>query len=199
MSSDHSRNGARQPQRFDPAKAHVLDDPERDTWLPTYRIFQLLDVPPEAEVMDYGAGSGVVAIALARSRPDVFVYAIDEQAEMLAIMQAKLDERLTENVLPMRPDEAPPLHGRIDRLLAVNVLHEMGDVPVASLAPYLSADGTALFIDWNAAVERPVGPPSDHVYSAEEAAAKLRTAGFDPVAVGAFPYHFAFRCTITRS
>ncbi len=173
----------------------MLDDPERDSWLPAYRVFELLEVPPDAEVMDYGAGTGVLAIALARLRPDVFVYAVDEQAEMLAMMQTKLDERLTENVLPMTPAEAPPLHGRIDRLLAVNVLHELGDAALASLRPYLAPGGGALFIDWNASVERPVGPRADHVYSPEEAAAKLSAAGFEPVAVGAFPYHYAYRCT----
>ena len=115
---------------------------------------------------------------------------------MLAMMQVKLDERLTENVLPMQPGEAPPLHGRIDRLLAVNVLHELGDAPLADLAAYLAPGGTALFIDWDAAIERPVGPSGDHVYSAKEAAEKLRAAGFEAASVGAFPYHYAYRCRV---
>jgi hypothetical protein len=40
---DEDRNGARQAERFDPARAALLDDPSRFWYLPPDEIFNIVD------------------------------------------------------------------------------------------------------------------------------------------------------------
>lgn len=193
---DHARDGAKQPNRFDPARAARLDDPARFAYLPSARVFELLAVPPGASVCDFGTGTGTYAIELARSRLDVRVLALDEQPEMLDMLRAKPAAQALANLHPMLPDQLANERGQIQRVLAVNVLHELGDDALAELAALLAPDGFALMIDWNAATDRPTGPPAEHVYTPDAATERLRAAGFAVRAHASFPYHYAL--TVTR-
>ena len=64
---DHSRHGAKQPERFDPAKAAKLDDPARFEYLPPAYITEALAAPQGACVIDFGTGTGTYAIELAQT------------------------------------------------------------------------------------------------------------------------------------
>ncbi|MBV8150045.1 MAG: methyltransferase domain-containing protein [Candidatus Eremiobacteraeota bacterium] len=185
------RHGARQPARFDPAKAARLDDPERFSYLPPDEVLAFLDPPRDGSVVDFGTGTGTYAIEVARRRPDLRILALDEQPEMLALLRAKLDAAPVANVEPAGSDAVPAWLGRADRVLAINVLHEVGDAALAELAALLAAGGRAAFFDWNADVERPVGPPRDHVYDPSEARARLEAHGFRVLSERLFPYHYA--------
>jgi len=46
---------ARDPKKFDPARAHLLDAPERERYLPTAALVDLLELGGEETVVDYGA------------------------------------------------------------------------------------------------------------------------------------------------
>jgi len=59
------RHGARQPERFDPARAALLDDPARFEYLPPDEVFTMLAAPTGGRVVDFGAGTGAYAIELA--------------------------------------------------------------------------------------------------------------------------------------
>ena len=80
------RHGARQPERFDPARAALLDDPSRFGYLPPDEIFAMLAAPSGSRVVDFGTGIGTYAIELARARPDLEVIALDEQQQMLDLL-----------------------------------------------------------------------------------------------------------------
>lgn len=190
MKPHGSRSGARQPRRFDPSRAAKLDDPQRFTYLPPGAVLELLDVPPGGCVVDYGAGTGTYAIAIARLRPDLRIVALDEQPEMLALLRAKLEREPAPNVEPVS-NARHPFGDRADRVLAVNVLHELGDPALLDIRGLLDDDGYALFIDWNAEADRPVGPPRDHVYTPAEARSRLQQSGFRIVGKRSFPYHYA--------
>jgi 2-polyprenyl-3-methyl-5-hydroxy-6-metoxy-1,4-benzoquinol methylase len=181
-----------EPYKFDPARASRLDNPERLKWLPPAEIGTLLDIPLNATVVDFGTGTGAIVIPIARSRLDSTFYALDEQASMLEIVHEKLDAELLSNVVPIDPEHVKALAGTVDRVMAVNVLHELTDEEVRGLRALLRADGYALVIDWNAKVERPAGPPAEKCYTPEEAAKRLGTLGFSTRAVGDFTYHHAF-------
>jgi len=84
------RAGSRQPRPFDPARAGQLDDPARLAYLPPLDLLRLLDPPAGTAVLDFGAGTGTYAIALARLRPDLRIIAMDEQPQMLAHLKRKL-------------------------------------------------------------------------------------------------------------
>jgi hypothetical protein len=56
----------------------------------------------------------------------------------------------------------------------------------------LKPSGTVLVVDWNAGVERPVGPPRDHVYTAAEARERMEGMGLRIDGERMFKYHYSF-------
>jgi SAM-dependent methyltransferase len=189
--SDSDRHGAKQPGRFDVARAARLDDPERFGYLPPAEVLELLGAPQDACVVDFGTGTGTYAIAIAKLRPDLQIFALDEQAGMLELLRNKLAVAPLPKIEPVGAEALPALRGRADRVLAVNVLHELGDVALRGLGELLGPDGRALFVDWNAEVERPVGPPRDHVYTMNDARSRLEESNFLVTEERRFPYHYA--------
>ncbi len=185
----HERHGAKQPERFDPARAQVLDDPSRFIYLPAELVLDLLDAPENARIVDFGTGTGAYAVALAQRRPDLEIVALDEQPQMLDLLRAKLNARPQPSV--ELADDPRPLEGTADRVLALNVLHELGDEALAELSKLVKPGGYALFIDWNADADRPVGPPNDHVYTLDEAEARVRASGLNVMWSQTLAYHFA--------
>jgi SAM-dependent methyltransferase len=190
---DDDRHGARQKKPFNLERASRLDDPSRFEYLPVSEVASLLDIPAQGRVVDFGAGTGTYAIELARLRPDVEVIAVDELPEMLERLRTKPAAAELPNLKSVLTSDIGPLERRIDRVLALNVLHELGDNALAGLAALLVPSGAAILIDWNAEVDRPHGPPGDHVYSPAEARARLEGLGFRVESQRVFLYHYAFR------
>lgn len=193
---DDDRHGARQRERFNPARAALLDDRSRFEYLPPDEIFNMLTAPAGGRVVDFGAGTGTYAVELARSRPDLEVIALDEQQEMLHLLRAKPAAQRLSNLSAVHTDEITTLNGTADRVLALNVLHEVGDEALRAMAVLLKPSGTVLVVDWNAGVERPVGPPRDHVYTAAEARERMERMGLRIEGERIFKYHYslAARC-----
>jgi ubiquinone/menaquinone biosynthesis C-methylase UbiE len=189
----HERHGAKQPKRFNPERAAQLDDQERFNYLPVDDVMTLLDAPPGARLLDFGTGTGTYAIALARRRPDLHIVALDEQPQMLALLQEKLQREPLANIEPALGSGESL--SAFDRVLALNVLHEAGDQALQSIRRALRGQGQAVFIDWNGEVERPAGPPRDHVYTIPEARERLATIGFAILSERLFPYHYAMVVT----
>ena len=185
------RHGARQPERFNPERAARLDDPARFEYLPPQEVAEMLDIPEGGTLLDFGTGTGTYAIEIALRRPDIEVVAFDEQPEMLGLLLAKPAAAELPNLKPALPSDIAAYKGKVDRVLALNVLHELGDEALRDLKAILKPAGAALFIDWNAAVERPAGPPADHVYSPAEGRQRLEQMGFTIRAEKLFPYHYS--------
>ncbi len=194
---DPQRAGAKQPERFDAQKADRLDDPSRFEYLPPEKIVALLDLPRGATLVDFGTGTGAFAIRVAEARPDVTVVALDEQPEMLERLRAKPAAKSLANLRPALPGEIPALRGRADRVLAMNVLHELGDDALAAVGSLLGAEGFVIFIDWNAEVDRPAGPPKDHVYGPREAVTRLEQHGYSAEILEPMPYHYVLRARLS--
>jgi trans-aconitate methyltransferase len=191
MSHGHERHGAKQPNRFDPARAAILDDPARFAYVPAETLLAMLEIPSAGTLVDFGTGTGLYAIEIARRRPDVRVLALDEQAPMLAHVRDAIARSGLSNVEPISPEALGVIDGGADRVLALNVLHELGDRALHDVRSLLAADAAVLFVDWNADVERPVGPPRDHVYDVAEAEQRLAAAGFSVVERRLLAFHYA--------
>jgi len=159
------RHGARQPERFDPARAALLDDPARLEYLPPERLIELLGAPAGARVVDFGTGTGATAVELARR----------ELRNLKAVLNGEM-----------------ALAASAERVLAINVLHELGDEALEDLAAMLKPGGSALVVDWNSEVDRPVGPPRDHVYSPAEARRRLEAVGLRVSEETPLKYHYVF-------
>ncbi len=186
-----------QPHKFDPDHARKLDDPERQRFLPNSRIVELLGLSGDETVVDYGAGIGVLAVEVARTLTNGEVYAVDESSGMLDLLRQRVDESGFGNVkvLPIRDNRVPLADGSADRVLAVNMLHEVvGERALSEMLRLLAGGGFALIVDWRADAGRDEGPPTEITFDPATARSVLEEAGFDvePVASGEFPYHFAF-------
>src|SRR5271154_268299 len=144
---DDSRHGAKQPRRFNPARAALLDDTARFEYLPPAEITYMLGAPHGACVIDFGTGTGTYAIELAMRRPDLQVVALDEQTEMLELLRAKPAAAQLKNLRSVLTDALPELQESADRILAINVLHELGDEALRGLVALLKSDGRVLYVD----------------------------------------------------
>lgn len=184
-------------QKFDPARAHLLDSAERDAFLPDRALVELLEVTGDETVLDYGAGTGRVALAAAAQLPRGRVIAVDENPEMLQRLRARTAQTPQVEVLPVRENRVELPDGIVDRILAINLLHEVrGETALAEMRRLLRPRGRLLVADWNREAPGEPGPPSPLRYSLAEAVDALTAADFDterpPVDL---PYHFVLVAT----
>ena len=184
------------PKKFDPARAHVLDAPEREAYLPTAQLIDLLDLNGVERVVDYGAGTGRLALAVARELGEGGrVVAVDESKEMFERLARSVAGVPDVEALLVADNRVPVDDGWAQRILALNVLHEVrGETALAEMRRLLAAGGFLLAVDWERGRDRDFGPPDELLYSREEAESELRAAGLraDPVNA-ALPYHFAVK------
>jgi ubiquinone/menaquinone biosynthesis C-methylase UbiE len=173
----------------------VLDDPEREAWLPTTAIVELLEVPSGSRVLDFGTGTGRYGVAFAQANPDVYVVAYDVQPEMLDIVRRRTADLRLENFSAASWEEMQA-KAPYDRIFALNVLHEIDDATLRSLVPLLARGGDVLIFDWDATVDRPTGPPAEHAHSPTEARDRIDRSGLrciERIRDPRFPYHFIVR------
>ncbi|MGI9048780.1 MAG: class I SAM-dependent methyltransferase [Rubrobacteraceae bacterium] len=197
IASPEQRSLNHQPHKFDPAKAARLDLPERQQMLPNDRVVDLLDLRGSETVVDYGAGSGVLSVPVAERLPNGTVHAVDESPEMLGHLEGRLGGTDLKNVHPhlIQGNHVDLEDGSVDRVLAVNLLHEvLGEGALEEMRRLLRPDGFLLVVDWRADVEREPGPPADVSLTPGEGRALLERAGFEVAPLDErFPYHFAFK------
>jgi 2-polyprenyl-3-methyl-5-hydroxy-6-metoxy-1,4-benzoquinol methylase len=187
--------GAKQPYIFSHERAGVLDDPEREGWLPTAAIVELLDVPSGSRILDFGTGTGRYGVAFAQAHPDVCVVAYDVQPEMLDIVRRRTADLCLEN-FSVASWEETQARAPYDRIFALNVLHEIDDATLRSLAPLLARRGDVLIFDWDATIDRPTGPPAEHAHSPTEGWDRIARSGLlciERLRDARFPYHFIVR------
>lgn len=186
----------REPHKFDPSRAARLERPERQGWLPNEMVLDLLELSGSETVVDYGAGSGVLTIPLALRLPAGTVHAVDESPEMIGLLRERVGNAGLRNVWAhlIEGNRVPLDEGLADRILAVNLLHEIvGEMALAEMRRLLGPDGRLLIVDWRSDVEREEGPPREVAFTPEEGRNMLLEAGFEtaPVTDAPFPYHFA--------
>lgn len=173
-------------EKFDPKHAGKLENPERLIELPPAKLVELLRLTGAETVVDFGAGTGVYSIPLAAAVPAGRVLAVDEQAELLDRLRAKLASHhgaAVEAVLS-EGGRVPLDDGVADRMLIVNVLHHVDDDPgaLAEIRRLLAPGGLLVAAEF-ARMDRPVGPPNDHVLPLERVRALLTGAGLVELAV----------------
>jgi SAM-dependent methyltransferase len=171
-------------RKFDPARADRLDAPERETYLPDAPLVALLGLAGEETVIDYGAGTGRLAIAArAALGAGGRVIAVDESEEMVARLRERIAVAEAHvEVVGIASNRVPEPDGTADRVLAVNLLHEVhGERALEEMRRLLHPDGLLLVADWERGreLERPLGPPDEILYSEDEAVAELDRAGFE--------------------
>jgi len=174
-------------KRFDASKAGKLDDPARLVWLPPAEVIGALAVQTGDSIADIGAGTGYFSLPLAvaaglRGK----VYAVDSQAEMLALLRLKLDSESVSNIelVHAEADSTGLPDASCSLVFIANVWHEFTDraAAVRESKRILKPGGRIAILDWRPDVEPEAGPPLDHRLSASDAANSLQTVGFSQVA-----------------
>jgi SAM-dependent methyltransferase len=174
---------------FDPAYARRLDDPERFRLLSPGDVVAFVDAPPSGIVVDYGAGTGAYAVPFAQARPDCRIVAIDIEPQLLDVLRAKPEAAA---IRTGGPDLLTELAGTIDRIFSLHVMHYLGVEDLRRIFAALAPNGRAAFVDWNADVERPHGPPKERLWGAADAERLLQRAGLVVERTLTLPYHYAF-------
>jgi SAM-dependent methyltransferase len=126
----HPVSGRRIASVMGAAGAAWLDRPERESEEAPSKAIAALGLEPGQVVADVGAGSGYYATRLARAvGVRGRVYAVEIQADMLALIKKKVDaERLSNVELVLGGPSDPGLPaGVADLVLMVDVYHELAD------------------------------------------------------------------------
>jgi ubiquinone/menaquinone biosynthesis C-methylase UbiE len=174
-------------EKFDPRNWDKLEDPERLVELPPANLIKLLDLTGAETVVDYGAGTGVYSLPVADALPNGVLVAVEEHGALL--------ERLRDKVVAATPagrvqavqtteNQVPLSNGDADRVFMINVLHHIHDEPAALAEVFrlLAPGGRLVSVDF-AQMDRPVGPPNDHVLALDQARGVVAGMGLRELAV----------------
>lgn len=168
-------------EKFHPGNADKLDNPDRLVEMPPSRLIELLELTGGETVVDFGAGTGMYTLPVADALPEGEVVAVDEHDVLLDRLRDKLAARRPAGHVRIVLNEGghvPLPDGAADRLFMINVLHHIYDDP-ATLSEVLRlvAPGGLVLTAEFARMERPVGPPNDHVLALNDLRDVLRGLG----------------------
>ncbi len=169
------------PHKFNPENADKLDSDERKTFEPPHRFIELLNLKGNETVVDLGAGTGYFAIPLAEKYPNVKIYCLDVQEEMLDILRRKVKSKNLRNVEILKSDEDTlPLEDSFsDVIIMAHVFHELEfpDRILNECHRVLKNYGSLYIIDWKP-IPTDFGPPLEERIDAEEVIKHLTKKGF---------------------
>jgi ubiquinone/menaquinone biosynthesis C-methylase UbiE len=176
-------------QKFDPAHWDRLENPQRLVELPPAVLVELLDLRGSETVVDFGAGTGLYDLPLAAALPGGTLLAVEELPELLDRLRAKLaaaDPAVAARVQPILTagGRVPLPDAAADRLVTINTVHHVHDDPIAlnEMVRLLRPGGTALIVEFGH-MDRPVGPPKDHVLPHDELRALIAGLSLTELAV----------------
>jgi ubiquinone/menaquinone biosynthesis C-methylase UbiE len=183
-------------EKFDPRNAWKLENPDRLVEMPPARLVELLELTGAETVVDFGAGTGMYALPIADALPQGELVAVDEQQVLLDRLREKLAARPPAGrvrIVVNQGGRVPLPDGAADRLFMINVLHHIHDDPaaLADVARLIAPGGLLLTAEF-ARMERPVGPPNDHVLALDDLRAAVAGLGlreravYRPGEVGAY-------------
>ena len=188
----------RDAKKFDPARAHVLDAPERERYLPRVELVDRLELHGDETIVDYGAGTGRLARAVAEQLTrGGKLMAVDESPEMFERLSVELADVPGARAVHIAGNHVPLPDRSVHRVLAVNLLHEVrGESAPQEMRRLLAPGGFVLVVDWERGRDRDSGPPDELLYTAQEAEAALAAAGLTAQLLDArLPFHFAIKAS----
>jgi ubiquinone/menaquinone biosynthesis C-methylase UbiE len=170
-------------RRFNPSRAHRLDDPERKKWLPPDPVVAALHLREGATVVDIGAGTGYFALPIAAAvGPVGRVLAVDVAPAMLARLQSRLAEAGVANVQCVEAEASRTglPSGCADLVFMAKVWHEFDDhaAVLREARRLLQPGGRIALLDWRPDAEPDHGPPLAHRVASSAAQASIEEAGF---------------------
>lgn len=185
-----------------PAIAEQVDDrrllfenAERDEWQNPTLVIRLMGMEKGQKVAGIGDGTLYFMRRLSLKVKDPgAVYAVDDDAELLAYLESLEDLSPYDNVITVLADSKDPRlpKGELDRVLIVNSWHAITNRKdyMRKLAAALKPTGRLVIIDWHAG-EAAIGPPADVRLGRDQVVEELEKGGWSLVTESvALPYQY---------
>jgi ubiquinone/menaquinone biosynthesis C-methylase UbiE len=195
----HSHEGGH--RKFDPARLHVLNDPDRVSMLDPDLLWRSFGVEQPRVAIDLGAGTGFFAVRFAhRMAESGTVYACDVSEQMVRWMEDHLSAEQRRRIVPLHVREsAVDLPDGIAQLVyMINVYHELDDPQeVLREARRLLCDGGVVaVVDWRKDRASTVhGPPLSIRLASRLVRRDMRAAGLREIReVTGLPFHHFLVC-----
>jgi cyclopropane fatty-acyl-phospholipid synthase-like methyltransferase len=184
----HKGGGHSHPRFDDPKKwSERFDDPERDAWQMPDRIIAALALRPTDLVADIGAGTGYMAVRLARHLKDGTVFAVDIEPGMVRHIAERAKAAGIENLRALTGSErSPNLPEAVDVVFLLNTYHHINARTdyFRRLRSSLKPGGRVAIVDDRP--DAPAGPPKHMRLPAERIAEEMTAAGYKPA--GSFDF-----------
>jgi SAM-dependent methyltransferase len=187
-------------------RANELESPKRQDQQPLPPLLEVLDLKPDSNVLDLGAGIGYFTLPIAQRLLELqgsgCVFALDIEPRMLDQIRQKAEAQGLMSKIkllglsPRHPEDLPLTDESVHRALLVNLYHELAR-PLATLQSVrrtLSPEGLLLLVDWDPNGRNDFGPPLDHRVSHEEVQRILGEAGFDSRRIPLYDNYYALLC-----
>lgn len=159
-----------------------LEDPAREAWQQPDQVVYSLDLRPDAEVAEIGAGSGYFSIRLAKSvGPSGRVYAVDVDQKLLDHIDRRAEREKLDNIQTILADADDPKLGSesVDVIFICDTLHHIGNrqryYPLLTRA--LRPGGKLVIVDFHKR-SLPVGPPVEMKIDRKACLKEIEAAGF---------------------
>jgi FkbM family methyltransferase len=192
LAEDHSKSGAAHSHRFDDPKkwSATFDDPERDKWQKPDQIIAALSLKPTDRVADIGAGTGYLAVRLARHLPAGTVYAVDVEQKMVDHLAERAKAHGIGNLQAVTgAATSANLPEKVDVVVLLNVYHHISGRPeyFKRLQSSLKPGSRVAIVEFRP--ESPIGAPKHLRLSAKQIETEMTAAGYRPAGLHDFlPY-----------
>ena len=160
----------------------VLEDPAREAWQQPDQIVYSLDLRPDAEIAEIGAGSGYFTLRLAKAiGPSGRVYAVDVDQKMLDYIDRRAEREKVENIQTILAEPDNPRLGSesVDAIFICDTLHHIQHrqryYPL--LVRALRSGGRLVIVDFHKR-KMPVGPPVEMKIGRKTCVKEIQSAGF---------------------
>jgi cyclopropane fatty-acyl-phospholipid synthase-like methyltransferase len=182
---------AAQHRFSDPEKwAKTFDDPERDKWQKPDEIIAALKLKPTDVVADIGAGTGYLAVRLARALAGGTVYAVDIEESMVRHLSERAKVAGITNLRGVTASATSAnLPEPVDVAVLLNVYHHISQRPAyfKRLKSSLKPGARVAIIEFRP--EAPVGPPQRFRLTVGQIESEMKAAGYKLIAAHGFlPY-----------
>ncbi len=173
----------------------LFENPERDEWQNPILVIRLMNLEKGQTVAGIGEGTFHFMRRLSlKVKETGTVYAVDDDAELLAYLESFEDLSPHDNFVTVLADSEDPRlpRGELDRILIVNGWHVMKNRKdyMRKLAAALKPTGRLIVIDWHAE-EADLGPPVEVRLGRNEVVAELEKGGWKLVTESvALPYQY---------
>ncbi len=165
---------------FKPEHLYLYESAERRERQPPETIVSRVKIEPQDGVADIGAGTGYLALHIAKNHAKARVFAVDSQKEMTEHMQMRAEayELRNFNIFMTPADKTRLKTGGIHHVFMMNLLHDVDDLEdVLKEFDRILVPGGDVTIIEPKKVEGTMGPPLKERLELEEAVGLMESTG----------------------